>query len=120
MIIDTTLSSYAVRLRCVQNYTGDRAQIYAYSPNKDVELLIAFQREGEQVGTARIDTLPGVYRVITFFPLDMLASIHHLFQTEKPITLYANNNNNYTQVVLGTGTEPIGEEERRGVWPWSI
>jgi hypothetical protein len=121
MIIDTTLASYSIRLRCVQNYSADKAMILCYSPDKKTELRIIFQGESEEVGTARIDTfpaLPGRARVVVFFPLSMLRTIHHVLQTEKPIRLYANNNNDYTQVSFGTGTEepePVGEEERGGI-----
>lgn len=117
MIIDTTLTSYVVRFRCVRNQSSDRAQIYCYSPNMDTELVIAFQSEGEQAGNAKIDTLAnGRRRVTTYFPLHMFAPIHHVLQTEEPITLYATDSNNYTQVSLGTATgapEPIGEGEGR-------
>ena len=119
MIVDTELTSYSVRFRCVQSYTTDRAQIYCYSANRDTQLLIAFQSEGETVGKARIDTLntPTVKtRVVTFFPIIMFYSVYRVLQTEKPITLYANDSNDYTQVVFGTRTdalEPIGEEEHR-------
>ena len=71
------------------------------------------------MGKARIDTLntPTVKtRVVTFFPISMFYSVYRVLQTEKPITLYANDSNDYTQVVFGTRTdalEPIGEEEHR-------
>jgi tRNA A37 methylthiotransferase MiaB len=112
MIIQTTIASYDVNLRCVQNYSTDKASISCYSPNKRTELLIIFQSESEEVGTARIDELPsGNVRIVVYFPMSMFGSIHHVLQTEKPIQLYANNSNNYTQVNFGTGTEPVGEEE---------
>ena len=121
MIVETTIASYAVRLRSVQNYSHGKAYIYGYSPDKKTQLLIAFQGDSEEVGSSRIDSLPsGRVRVVVYFPLSMLETIHHVLQTEKPIELYANNNNNYTQVVFGTGTEklePVGEEEDGGFWP---
>jgi hypothetical protein len=119
MIVTADISEYQVRFRAVEAYTSDRAVIYGRSADKKTELLIAFRGEGEAMGEARIDTLPsGINRVITYFPLNMFANLHHILQTEKPITLYANNNNDYTQVTFGTGQEPVGEEED-GDWFWS-
>ena len=122
MIVDTQLTSYTVRFRCIQTVTTGRAQIYCYSANRDTELIIAFQSEGEAVGKARIDALntPTVKtRVVVYFPISMFDSIYRVLQTEKPIALYANDSNDYTQVGFGTRTdtlEPVGEEERRGLF----
>ncbi len=119
MIVDTTLTNYTVGFRCVQSYTSGRAHIYCYSANRDTQLLIAFQSEGETVGKARIDSLntPTVKtRVVVYFPINLFDNVYRVLQTEKPIRLYANNSNDYTQVKFGTRTdilEPIGEEEHR-------
>ena len=113
MIVNTEISKYTIAFRCVQAYATDKAQIYCYSPNGRTELLIIFQIETEEIGKARIDSLPiGMTRVVTYFPMSMFENIYHVLQTEKPIRLYANNNNNYTQVLFGTEIrEPVGEEE---------
>jgi hypothetical protein len=119
MIVQTTITSYTVTLTCIQNYSTGKAYIDAYSANGDTELLIAFQIESEEVGDARIDTLSdGRVRVVAWFPMSMFRNIHHVLQTEKPIRLYANNNNNYTQIYFGTGAEPVGEEESAPDHPW--
>ena len=117
MIVTATMSSYEVRFRHVESYAAS-AVIYCRSADERTQLLIAFYGEDESIGNARIDNLPsGINRVVVYFPLSMFASLHHIFQTEKPITLYANNNNNYTQVSFGTGQEAVGEEEDGG-WSW--
>jgi hypothetical protein len=119
MIVTATISEYSVRFRQVESYTSDRVIIYCRSADERTEILILFRGEGETIGEARIDNLPvGIDRVIVYFPLSMFANIHHILQTEKPITLYANNNNDYTQVSFGTGQEAVGEEEDGG-WIWS-
>ena len=119
MIVAATISTYEVRFRQVESYTSDRAAIYCHSADERTQLLIAFYGEAETISKARIDNLPtGINRVVVFFPLSMFASIHHILQTEKPITLYANNNNNYTQVSFGSGQESVGEEEDGG-WSWA-
>ena len=120
MIVQGTLSTYTIRLRSVQNDPPEPL-IFCYSADKKLQLWIIFQGESEEAGTARIDTfpaIPGLVRVLVFFPLSMFGNIHHLLQTEKPITLNANNNNDFTQVSFGTASdqlEPIGEEEFRGI-----
>ncbi|HJR88083.1 MAG TPA: hypothetical protein VJ930_10555 [Acidimicrobiia bacterium] len=119
MILSATISTYQVRFRHVESYTSDRAAIYCRSDDERTQLLIVFYGEGEAIREARVDNLPsGINRVVVSFPLSMLRDIHHILQTEKPITLYANNNNDYTQVTFGTGDESVGEEEDGG-WIWN-
>lgn len=117
MIVTAVLSSYRVRFRHVQSYETDRAAIYCRSEDDRTQLLMAFYRksDGEAIRKARIDVLPGgTRRVVVFFPMDMFRAIHHTLQTEGPITLYANDSNDYTQVTFGTGEESVGEEEDAG------
>ena len=115
MILETTLTSYSITYRCVQNYRSNYVTITCKSENERISLLIVFieeSKEDDPPPYARIDSLPrGSSRVVVYYPLSMLQSIHHTLQTEKPIRLYANNNNDYTQVVFGTSQEPSGEEE---------
>ena len=109
MIISKTISTYQVRFRQSQNYATDRASISCHSADQNTQLLIVFIGDDEEVGMARIDNLPlGRNRIVVYFPMSMFSMIHHVLQSEKPITVYANNNNDYTRVVFGSGDEPIG------------
>lgn len=111
MIIQKTLTSYKVRFSQHPNITV-RATIYCYSADKKTELLISFD-DREVEAMPRIDNLPeGNVRIVVQYPTNMLQFVQHILQTERPINVYASNNNNYTQVHFGTSdVEPIGEEE---------
>lgn len=116
MIVSGKLSTYKVRFSQNQNYRTGRAYIDCYTNDKKIQLLIAFyQPEHESINSARIDNLPSSrIRIVVFFPMHMFKNIHYILQTEKPINVYANNNNDYTQVRFGSEDELIGEEE--GSW----
>ncbi len=117
MIVSGIISTYKIRFSQTQNYTHNRSSIYCFSQDRKIQILIVFYLEHESISIARIDELGSLgKRIVVYFPMSMFDSIHKTLQTEKPFSVYANNNNDYTQVVFGTKDEQVGEEEDEGVF----
>jgi hypothetical protein len=107
MVLNYPIDYYAIKIwssRSVPPRSGAAAGIFLYSGGVQRGYAY-FYPDGEPLDPPVVDEVNGF--VAASYSLSQFAAVHQLMLQEKPIYLYATDQ----EVCLMTGAEPPGEEE---------